>query len=215
MRQLTLLALILAVALPAIQPVRSQEPPAVNPFGPRDKSRPDALPGYLERSDGLIHAGLIYLTRDARLKIFDEDQKRTRDVPLNAVKRIDGTVKREWMEREWRFKENANDEKVYTGRSYPSREYLHTITLHDGRTIRGSLSAIIYVQAESPSDSEPKKFLLHERDKGQPGTELKSLAFVRTIELGDKAFEDGKQRAMAAETAKKAAAKKEIAKPKD
>ena len=203
MRQLTLVVLIMAVALTAIQPVRSQEPPAVNPFGPRDKARPDALPGYLELSDGSVHPGRIYLTRDARLKIFDEDQKRTRDVPLDAVKRIDAKVKREWMEREWRFKENANDEKVYTGRSYPSREYLHTITLHDGRTIRGPLSTIIYVQPDNPAESDPKKFLLHERDKGPPGTELKSLSYVRVIELGDKALEEGKRRVQPREDSKK------------
>ena len=108
--------------------------------------RDDAVPGYIELSDGSIHPGMIYLTRDKRLQIYDEEMQRQREVPLQAVKQIDCTVKKEWMEKEWKFKETTSDEKLYTGRSYPAREYLHTITLNDGRTITGPLSAIVYVQ---------------------------------------------------------------------
>ena len=95
----------------------------------RQSEREDAVPGYVELSDGSIHPGMIYLTRDKRLQIYDEKLQRQREVPLQAVKQIDCSVKREWMEKEWRFKETTSDEKIYTGRSYPAREYLHTITL--------------------------------------------------------------------------------------
>ena len=91
--------------------------------------------------------GLISLTRDMRLKIYDEKLQRQREIPLRAVKEIACNVKKEWMEREWRFKETTSNEKVYTGRSYPVREYLHTITLTDGRKITGPLSAIVYLRA--------------------------------------------------------------------
>ena len=90
---------------------------------------------------------MIYLTRDKRLKIYDEQLQRQREVPLQAVKEIECKVKKEWMEKEWKFKETTSDEKIYTGRSYPAREYLHTITLRDGRTITGPLAAIVYVRA--------------------------------------------------------------------
>ena len=40
-----------------------------------------------------------------------------------------------------------------------------------------------------------RRFLLHKRDKGEPGTDLKSLVYVRSIQLGDKALEEAKSRA--------------------
>jgi hypothetical protein len=174
----------------------SQQPPALNPFGSKqerqDQSRDASLPGYLELSDGTIKPGKLSLTRDSRLKIFDEARKLHREVPLQAIKRIDCTVLKEWVEKEWRFKENASDEKYFTGRAYPVREYTHKITLQNGQTIQGSLSAIVYLQAESAEHRD--RFLLHKRDKGELGTDLKSLVYVRSIRLGASAFEEGKRK---------------------
>jgi hypothetical protein len=173
----------------------SQEPPALNPFGSKqerqDQSRDESVPGYLEISDGTIKPGRLSLTRDTRLKIFDEARKLHREVPLQAIKRIDCTVLKEWVEKEWRFKENANDEKYFTGRTYLVREYTHKITLQNGQTIQGSLSAIVYLQAESAEHRD--RFLLHKRDKGEQGTDLKSMVYVRSIRLGANAFEEGKR----------------------
>ena len=180
------------------------EPPAINPFGNSSSEREDAVPGCVELSDGSMHPGLIYLTRDAQLKIYDEKLERQREVPLTAVKQVECTIKKEWMEKEWKFKETTSDEKIYTGREYPSREYLHTITLKDERTITGSLSAIIYVkpkpdktkQAEETSEEpEPERFLLNKRNKGEPGETLKSLVYVKQIKLGADALEDGLKKA--------------------
>ena len=74
--------------------------PAVNPFGTPAERRPnrrdDAVPGYLETSDGKVHPGQVSLTRDAKLKIYDEERKRHREVPLKAIERIDCTVLKEW-----------------------------------------------------------------------------------------------------------------------
>ena len=166
----------------------------MNPFGQSPSSeREDALPGYVELSNGEIHNGMIYLTRDKRLQIYDEKLERQREIPLRVVKKVECTIKKEWVEKEWRFRENANDEKVYTGRSYPTRIYLHTITLKNGRTITGSLSAIVYVQPLQDSSAEsgerrgpvePERFLLNKRNKGEMGETLKSLIYVKRIKLG-------------------------------
>jgi hypothetical protein len=172
---------------------RGEEPPAINPFGPRPAARADAIPGYLELSSGAIHPGKLYLTRDFRLKIFDEAQKRQREVPLSVVRRIDCKVLKEWMEKEWRFKENANNVKVYTGRTYPAREYTYTITLRDGRTIRGPMSGIIYVRQEGSTGAD--RYLFHKRDKGPVGSDLGSLLYVRSVHLGEKALEEGRKKA--------------------
>jgi hypothetical protein len=179
------------------------EPPAINPFRQAPTEREDAVPGYIALSDGTIRPGLIYLTRDMRLKVYDERLQRQREAPLQAVKQIECNVKREWMEKEWRFKETTSDEKVYTGRSYPSREYVHTITLNDDRTITGPLSAIVYLQPQDnapPSPGEhrapPKaeQYLLNKRNKGEVGQDLKSLVYVKRIKLGKEALEEGKKK---------------------
>jgi hypothetical protein len=183
----------------------AQEPPAINPFGtPPQAQRQDAVPGYVELSDGSIYPGRIYLTRDKALKIYDEQLQRQREIPLGAVKQIQGTIKKEWLEKEWKFAESAKDEKLYTGRSYPAREYVHTITLKDGRIISGSLSAIVYVQSldshaknsgSSMSETKAQQFILHKRDKGAMGQDLQSLLYVKLIKLGKEAYEEGKQKA--------------------
>jgi hypothetical protein len=169
------------------------EPDPVNPFGKRPEARDDARPGYVEMSDGIVVPGAVYLTRDTRLRIYDETLKRQRDVPLHAVRRIECKAGKEWLEKEWRFKEAANDEKVFTGRNYPVREYLHTITLNDGRKITGPLSAIVYVQLDA--DRKAARFLLHKRDKGSLDQPLKSLQYVHKIEIGEEALAEGKRRA--------------------
>jgi hypothetical protein len=179
------LAAVLSAAV-----VSAAEPPAINPFGPAGQpERDDGLPGCLEMSDGSLHPGMIYLTRDKRLKIYDERLERQREVPLQVIKRIDCKVKKEWMEKEWKFKETTSDEKILTGRNYPTREYLHTITLGGGRTITGPLSAIVYVRPSPQQEAE--RFLLNKRNKGAAGTKLKSLVYVKRITFGEDALQDG------------------------
>lgn len=169
----------------------ADEPPAINPFGPRPAARLDGLPGVLELSDGSLRIGEIFLTRDAKLKIYDPKTKKFREIPLKEVHRIECHIQKEWLEREWRFREAASNEKVYTGRTYPARIYEHTVTLRDGTSIRGPLSAPIYVrEAES---KKPQRFLLHKRDKGPIGTTLKELIYVRRVELGKKAVERARE----------------------
>jgi|WetSurMetagenome_2_1015567.scaffolds.fasta_scaffold468699_1 hypothetical protein len=178
----------------------AQEPPPVNPFASTNSQRDDAIPGYIELSDGSIHPGQIYLTRDKRLKIADDKAQRQREVPLSAVKQITCTVKKEWMEKEWKFKELTKDEKMFTGRSYPAAEYEHAVTLNDGQTITGSLSAIVYLQpgdnsprpsTASPAETKSEQFLLNKRNKGEIGQDLHSLIYVKSIKLGKDALAEG------------------------
>lgn len=180
------------------------EPPVINPFGQAPTLREDAVPGYVETSDGAVHPGQIYLTRDKRLKILDKKLQRQREVPLRVVKQIECKVKKEWMEKEWKFKELASEEKTFTGRTYPAREYLHTITLQDDRTITGTLSGIVYVQPHTYTPSgpgvyrprvQPQRYLLHKRDKGKIGEKLESLVYVKLIRLGDEALVEGRKKA--------------------
>ena len=201
-RRLEALAIVVASLVSVA--AQAQEPPALNPFGPVRTERDDAVPGYMEMSDGKVIVGNIYMTRDKRLKIYDASTKRQREIPLRVVKQIECKVLKEWMEKEWRFKELALDEKYYTGRQYPSRECEYTITLHDDRTITGPLAELFYVQpfayaaGEARSyrpDVKPEKHLIHKRQKGDPGTTLKDLTYVKLIKLGEEALEEGKKKA--------------------
>jgi hypothetical protein len=185
----------------------ADDPPALQPFAAQpSQQREDALPGYIELSDGTIHPGRIYLTRDKHLQIYDESIQRQRETPLESVEQIECSVKREWLEKEWKFKETTNDEKMFTGRTYPSREYLHTITLQDGRKISGPLSCVIYLkpqkslstpksdivkQEEEDVQTKPERFFLNKRNKGEPGDSLDSLVYVKRIRFGKNALEEG------------------------
>lgn len=194
-----------------------EEPAALNPFGVVRQDRDDAIPGYLEMSDGQVFVGNIYMTRDKRLKMEDStrqigggdgepddnSEKRQREIPLRVVKQIEAKVEKEWIEKEWRFKELALDEKYYTGRTYPSRKYVYTVTLKDGRKITAPVAEIFYVKPfreltsgpRSEEDNEPIRFQIHKRDKGEPGTTLKALTYVKLIKLGEDALEEGKKKA--------------------
>ncbi|MDZ7618780.1 MAG: hypothetical protein U1E05_17380 [Patescibacteria group bacterium] len=182
----------------------AEEPPVISPFGRAPTEREDSTPGYIELSDGTVVPGMLYLTRDHRLTLLDSEIGRQRLVPLRVVKQIECNVQKEWMEREWRFKELASDEKYYTGRSYPTREYEHAVTLHDGRVITGPLSAVLYVEPIGYTPERPgayrtvakaEKYILHKRDKGKIGDALKDMVYVKRVLLGQDAFEEGKKKA--------------------
>lgn len=184
----------------------ADEPPALNPFGPAKSEREDAVPGYLETSDGQVYPGAVYMTRDKRIKIYDPKMERQREIPLRMVTQLECTVKKEWLERDWKFKETALDEKMYTGKSYPARMCVYTIALANGTTITGELSEVFYVRGylenkpgEAPDEDslQEKRFLLHKRQKGENGATLKSLVYVKTIKLGQEALKEGKEKAAA------------------
>ena len=87
------------------------EPPALNPFAPVQQDRDDAIPGYLEMSDGqVIATGNIYMTRDKRLEDLRPEELRPPagdPAPRGESNRSNVKWKKEWMEKEWRFKELA------------------------------------------------------------------------------------------------------------
>ena len=63
------------------------EPPALNPFGQAPSEREDAVPGYIELSNGTDRAGMIYLTRDKLLQIYDKQLERQREIPLQKIEK--------------------------------------------------------------------------------------------------------------------------------
>lgn len=189
--------LVMAVMLRGTAGFAADDPPTIDPFGRQSAIRDDAVPGYIELSDGTLLPGSIHLTRDTRLKIHDAQQQRQREVPWEKIQQIECEVTKEWLQDEWRFRENASDQKVFTGNRYPARIYVHTITVSNGESIRGVLSGVLYLQqAGQPT----RKFELHKRAKGKVGEDLESLVFVRRIRLGQEALEEAEKRLAEQET---------------
>jgi hypothetical protein len=61
------------------------------------------------------------LTRDVRLRMLDEQQKKRCEVPLKAIRRVGSVVLEEWVEEERWFRENARErEKPPGARSSPA-----------------------------------------------------------------------------------------------
>jgi hypothetical protein len=155
-----------------------------NPFGKdQEVRRPDALSGVVEQSDGRKFPGDIFITRGADLKVFDRDKKQWRFVPLAAILSIETLVEWERLDDEWHFKTAGSPEKIYTGKKYPNRMYWYAITLRDQTKLDGDIEgAPLYVQA---TGGRPQLFVLHQRHKGEVGSELKDLLYVKSVRFGD------------------------------
>ena len=164
---------------------------SVNPFAAGEKggARKDAVPGYVELSTGAKVPGRIFTTRAKRVKIYNLQKKIYEHVPVPAMRKIETVVEWERMEKEWRFKEAGSPEKVYTGRSYPARKVAYRLTLLGGHTITGHiLGQPLYLAREGKTD----RFVLHDRQKGPLATTLEDLVYIKSIVLGQEAYEEAK-----------------------
>ena len=164
----------------------------VNPFAAGEEGgvRKDAVPGYVELSSGAKVPGRIFTTRAERVKIFNLQKKVYEYVPVPAVRKIETVVEWERMEKEWRFKEAGSPEKVYSGREYPARKFAYRLTLLGGHTITGHiLGQPLYLAREGKTD----RFVLHDRQKGPLDTTLEDLVYIRSVVLGQEAYEEAGQ----------------------
>lgn len=186
----------------ATQPPAESPATPPSPFGGSQVAqRPDAISGVIELSDGARVPGDIFTTRGQDIVILDAERKTDpwRRIPPASILSIETKVEWQRMDDEWRFKTAGSPEKVYTGKSYPNRSYSYVVTLRDETRITGAIHGIpLYVR---PTGGEPKLFVLHERHKGQVGTELKDLVYVKAVR-----FSDELRRQVEAELAAKAEA---------
>ncbi len=145
-------------------------------------ARDYAVSGAVTTSDGKAATGLVYTTLGKPLEIYDEAKKKSVSFRLADVARIDIEVLREWDEPFWYWKESGSDEKVYTGKTYPVREYKTTVTFADGKKIAGALSGLVYVETD---DAAKKPFTLYKRQKGKEGQKLTDLVYVKSVVVAE------------------------------
>ncbi len=190
---LCLAAAPLAAGEPDIQFADPEEPapesPTTSPFGRAagGPSRSDAVPGCVELSTGAKVPGYLYTTRGKRLKIFNLKREVYEYVPVPACQTIEAVVEWQRMQKQWRFKEAGDPEKVYTGKAYPVRKMAWRLTLRNGHRITGHiLGQPLYIE----HGGKRRRFILHDRDKGPLGATLDDLVYVRRAAFGPRAYHE-------------------------
>lgn len=170
---------VIASASPA--PAASEEGEPVAPIAKTTPGRKEHF-AELAFSDGKKLRGMLFLRGTGKVKIFDKEQSLFREFPLKFVRRIDTIILKEVEEKHWRWLEHANDEKVYTGRTYWWRQYDVKLTLVNGKTVTGSVRGPVYMRIEG----KVRRFILHDRKKGKLDEPLEKLVYVKSIDLAVK-----------------------------
>lgn len=151
------------------------EPPA--PF----KRRPSkhVRKGAVVLSSGTRITGETRTTIGKPWRFFHRAGSKYVDVDFSEVVSVGVAVEKEVVERIWRWKESASDERVYTDKYYIWHKYITTLALRDGTVLKGDLQARVYV-----NDGQKKHSLdLHKRCKGKITTKdkLKPPVHIRRI----------------------------------
>lgn len=174
-----------AVFLLMVWALGAEEPKPVSPFAPNVQAPPraDARPGVATMSDGKTLGGLVMFTRGRKLEVYEDAKQKWHAFELADIARLDNELEQESKEREWRFKEGGNDEKVYTGRVFVDHKYRLRVTLADGVTqvvghVRGT---VFYVQ---PEGGKPERFFLRHDYRGSFGGDASELVYLKTLVLG-------------------------------
>ncbi len=191
-RRAFVVAIVAAVASPAVTLAIAAEG-GIFQKPPADYE----VSGRIIASDGRTAAGTLSTTLGKPLEIYDRDAKAVVKFGLADVSRIDVSVEEEHEEPYWYWKESGSDEKVFTGKNYPWRKYVATVTFADGRKVTGDLDALLYVAPDAAAlestDAAPSKaatrvggrlrFLLHRRDKGREGERPEDIVYVKAVEV--------------------------------
>jgi hypothetical protein len=166
-----------AATRPATRPTTGPSTRPGSPF--EDKANVEARKGFILLSNGEKIRGNLSTTREKPIRVWDEKEKEYRDVPFALVKSIEAAIQWERDEKEWHFKESGSDIKEYTGKTYPARELLYTVTLINGQTVTGGIVCPIYASAGEQSLA----YVLNKRQKGEVGKTLKELVYVKRVEM--------------------------------
>ena len=208
-RSATWLGLIMVLVV-AVASLAADEP--VNPFG-AGRSAVRGVPAAVYVSDGVVYLGDVRLTMGRALLVFDPVEKRYAHIRLADLERLEFVVTAERIEREWRFKEGGSDVKVYTGKSYPRRDYRLKLYPKKEKPLVAELGQgmplyiLGYDEAEAtlqalasdaegvfrnggrPKAGRKRRFILRSHDNGPVGSKLVDLVYIRRIEFGIEAVQ--------------------------
>ena len=135
--------------------------------------------GIITLSNGEKFSGFITTTAEQPLRVWDADAKQYHDLPLMTILTIKAKIISEDQEQEWNFEKGGSDVKIYTGKSYPTRETQYIVTLTNGQSVTGGIAAPLYIKTAKGS----QLFILHKTDKGTVGQSMDDLVYVKSVEL--------------------------------
>ena len=148
-------------------------------FGSASARAQEWWPARVELSDGTQLQGRVSVTGDG-IVILNESQARRYTVRPAEMARLETVIERQAMEEKWLFPQSGRDDKVYTGQTYPVRQYLTRITFHDGRVLEGyAMPRTFYVE----TDAGRQRLALRRKDEGKVGQALNDLVYVRLVEF--------------------------------
>ncbi len=150
----------------------------VTPIQAEDDGR---VPGRITLSDGTVHEGVIRTTRGKPLRLVEAETGRRLDFQPAEIHSIRVFIESEEQYQVWRWVEDGSREKVFTGESYPKRQYETLVTLKTGQIHLGHLVAVLYVYVEGRA--KPKKLFLKQKEQGEIGETLKDIVYVESVEF--------------------------------
>ena len=184
--------------------------------GAKKPARENApVPATVTWSDGRRETGKLSFTPGVPLTVYDLEGKEWVDVELADLASLTAIPREEKIDREWRWKDYGNDEKVYTGRERPRRWLDHALMLKGGEKMKVHVKGtVVYFDtvpepekltkptkqekpkagaapakpdAKSKSDVKPvrKRLIIRQYDRGNWGETLKSLVYVKSIVVGE------------------------------
>ncbi len=112
-----------------------------SPFATETKARSERPARVVLSTGARLGEAMVEARSDLQVLVFPKGGNQRIELPFADVVRLEQSVAEEGMQREWRWKEGGTNEKLYTGRTYPWRSYSVTLTIRDGRVLKGRVTA--------------------------------------------------------------------------
>ncbi len=185
-----LLLILLFAALAAGQEGDKEQEKPEKPAGNEEKPAKEEAARQLRQgeahgtvvfSDGSSIAGIVHATGFKPIKVYDSREKKFKHLPLEHIANLKVVITKQEMVREWRFKEESKDEKLYTGKTFPRKDYELHVTLRSGQEVHGTCNGILYVE----SGDEKTRFWLKHYDRGKIDETLDDIVHVKEIKFAN------------------------------
>ncbi|MCU0722780.1 MAG: hypothetical protein MUC63_04065, partial [Planctomycetes bacterium] len=140
-------------------------------------SAEQGIPGQVLLSDGTSAEGEVFTRGEMPVRVYALDSKQVRKVLLPDVLRISVRVAKAELVKEFEWVEMGSDEKIFTGKTFPRKDFEADVELRSGEVVSGHLLAVVYVR----EGEEIRKFELLRYQRGETGQSLESLVHVKEI----------------------------------
>lgn len=131
-------------------------------------------------STGETIVGKVWITRGRMLLLRLPKVASPKQFSLSQLARIDVTILKNRIEKEWRFKEEGSPIKVFTGRTRPRIDCGLKLTLTDGKVLEGTIVKGTPLHVETPDGKRRRQWLAY-NISGELGQSLKDIVYVKSV----------------------------------